>query len=258
MHMEQARKQLGSGITWIVDNMDNEVKHALGGRPNSEFVIDPDGKVVVKRAWSDPAALRADLAKLVGEVTPATTVADLGMKTLEPPKAAASGVVPRVSKPRRMAPLKLLAHVKEGGDPFFAKLRAEADMGLVRSGQGQLYLRFMMDPLYEVHWNNETPPIKVKLTAPEGMKLSETELQGPEVNEAADIDPREFLVSVDRGESTGPIELSTFYFACSTVDGWCKPFEQSYTIYLERDRDGGSVIPTGGPGRRPGGPRRRP
>jgi len=262
MHMEQARKQLQSDFSWIVDNMDNEIKAALGGQPNSEFLIDPQGKVVVKRAWSDPKQLRKDLAAIVGDVSPATTVAELNREPLDPPKAAATGVVPRLKVEGRMMPLRIGAHIEEGGDPFFAKLRVEADMGLIREGEGQLYLRFMMDPLYHVHWNNETPPIKVNLKAPEGVTLSENQLIGPEVEEEADIDPREFLIEVKRGDSTGPIELRAFYFACSTEEGWCKPFEQNYSIHLERDRNGGSVIrrgfPGAGGGRRQDDQRRRP
>ena len=40
--------------------MDNRLKHALGDRPNSEFVIDPAGKVV--EALLAPAAAAEELA----------------------------------------------------------------------------------------------------------------------------------------------------------------------------------------------------
>ena len=55
-HARQAGKQLGATIPWLVDAMDNRLKHAMGDRPNSEFVIDPKGKIVRKRAWSHPEA----------------------------------------------------------------------------------------------------------------------------------------------------------------------------------------------------------
>ena len=67
-HARQAEKQLGATIPWLVDAMDNRLKHALGDRPNSEFIIDPKGKVVRKRAWSHPAQVRKDLEELVGKV----------------------------------------------------------------------------------------------------------------------------------------------------------------------------------------------
>ena len=39
--------------------------------------------------------------------------------------------------------------------PFYAKLRAEAEPEVLEKGSGKLYLGFHLDPLYEVHWNNE-------------------------------------------------------------------------------------------------------
>ena len=46
LHVAEAKRTLGSSIEWICDNMQNEFKQALGGAPNSQFVIDPDGKII--------------------------------------------------------------------------------------------------------------------------------------------------------------------------------------------------------------------
>ena len=105
MHVEEAKRTLGSRFTWIVDNMDNEFKHAMGNAPNSEWIIDEDNIIVARRGWSRPADLRADLEEFVGTVENPTRVQDLDMPTVDPPKAAASGVVPRVTKPGRMTAL---------------------------------------------------------------------------------------------------------------------------------------------------------
>ena len=75
LHVAEAKRTLGSEIEWLCDNMKNELKQALVS--NSQFVIDPKGKIVHASGWSDPVELRSFLANLVGEVTPATTVADL-------------------------------------------------------------------------------------------------------------------------------------------------------------------------------------
>ena len=64
MHVKEAQRTLGSKITWIADSMSNDIKHALGNRENSEFVIDPDGKIVRMRSWSNPEQLRKDLTEL--------------------------------------------------------------------------------------------------------------------------------------------------------------------------------------------------
>ena len=66
-HIQEAKRNLGTEIPWVCDNMQDELKTALGGAPNSEFVIDPDGKIVIMRDWSNPAQLRRDLGELVGE-----------------------------------------------------------------------------------------------------------------------------------------------------------------------------------------------
>ena len=50
MHVKEAQRTLGSEITWISDSMSNDLKHALGDSPNSEFVVDPAGKIVRLRA----------------------------------------------------------------------------------------------------------------------------------------------------------------------------------------------------------------
>ena len=46
MHVAEAKRTLGSSIEWLCDNMQNEFKQALGGAPNSQFVIDPEGKII--------------------------------------------------------------------------------------------------------------------------------------------------------------------------------------------------------------------
>jgi hypothetical protein len=228
--------------------MHNDVKHALGNAPNSEFVIGPDLKVLSNRLWSNPAELREDLEKFVGKVDKPTRIADLKLKRLPPPKAAATGVVKRISVPRELRAVKISPVVKEGGQPFYAKLRAEADPGLLRDGRGKLYLGFHLDPIYEVHWNNLARPIKVTLHTAQGMTLSKSTLEGPKVKEAADVDPREFLVAVETKDRTSPLKLSVLYYACNDAGGWCKLVRQEYTVHLEADPDGGWAR-----GRRPGG-----
>lgn len=240
LHVKEAQRTLGSQIPWMCDTMDNDLKHALGNAPNSEFIIGPDLKVVRKRTWSNPGQLRTDLEELVGKIEKPTQVSDLKLKRQPPPKVAPRGVVKRPEVPRGLRPLKIEPVIEQDGQPFYAKLRAEADDSLLRGGKGTLYLGFHLDPIYKVHWNNLTAPIKVTLTPPEGVKLSETTLEGPKVKEPADIDPREFVIEVNAGEGKRqPLRLSVFYYACNDEAGWCKPVKQEYRVLLERDRDGG-------------------
>ncbi len=247
MHIKEAKSRLGTKIAWLADSMSNDIKHAFGGSPNAEFIIGPDGKIVVSRSWSSPAELRKDLSKLVGPVQNPTRVSDLNLKTEPPPKLAASGVVPRVKISGRMQAVKTVP--KKGDQPFYVKLRAEADEDLLGTGQGTLYVGFHLDPIYHVHWNNLAKPVKYEITGPDGTTISPAKGEGPKVEEPSDIDPREFLVEIKRNnDSNGPLQLTVHYFACNDEEGWCKPVTQQYTIYLERDRDAGSVRNRGGRG----------
>lgn len=248
MHIDEARRTLGTKIEWICDTMDNDLKHALGDRPNSEFVIDPEGKLVVSRSWSDPDALRDDLAGLVGAVDQPTRVADLDMPAQPKRETAKKGVVERVQLPGRMSPLKITP--LESKTPHYVKLRAE-------SGSGKIYLGFFLDPLHKVHWNNKAPAIKVSIKTPEGISVNQTDLQGPKVDVDADADPREFLVEVS-GRSSKPLELTVKYFACDDAETFCVPVTQQYLVSFDRDPDGGSRRAMGG-GARPGSrPNARP
>ena len=172
MHVEEAKRTLGSEIPWLVDQMDNQIKRALGDKSNVELIVDPQGRVVHKLAWSDPEKLRNKLVELVGRAENPTRVEDLNMKMLPPPEVAASGVVPRLERPVTghdyMRPVIRQPQWREGDEPFYAKLRAEADPSLLKEGEGRLWIGFFMDPLYGVHWNNLTDPIRVMIDAPEG------------------------------------------------------------------------------------------
>lgn len=244
MHVKEAKRTLGTEIPWIVDRMDNAIRHALGSRSNPEFLIDPGGKIIHKLAWSSPRQLRQQLEKFVGPVEKPTRIEDLNMKTALPIKTAASNVLSRLDRPitghAYMRPLRSKPEWSKGDQPFYAKLRAEADPALLEEGKGRLYIGFFMDPLYGVHWNNLTEPIRVIIDAPEGMTVSPSQLEGPKVEVESDIDPREFLVDVRTTQTDEPIRVSAHYFACNDEEGWCKPMTQRYQIFLERDPDGGN------------------
>ena len=171
-HAKQAQKQLGATVPWIVDAMDNRLKHALGDRPNSEFIIDPKGKIVRKRAWSHPAQVRKDLEELVGKVDRITREEDIKLTLELPLKAPASrGAVARIERPKMQA-VAMEPVIEKKGQPFYAKLRAEADAGLMNSGKGKLYLGFHLDPFHGAHWNNLTAPLKYSIELPEGARIA--------------------------------------------------------------------------------------
>ena len=246
LHVKEAERTLGSEIPWICDTMENDLKHGLGDAPNSEFIIDPDGKVAVRRSWSNPSELRSDLEKLVGAVDKPTTVADLNMKKAEPPKAAKTGVVARVKMPGQMQALKI-EPAMISLEPFYVKLRAEADGNVTKGGTGKLYLGFHLDPLYDVHWNNLAAPLTFEVKTSDDTQISPSSGEAPKVEVESDADPREFLLDIEAGRGAKSFEITVKYFACNGKEGWCKPVTQRYTVHLEVDRDGGNARRSGQP-----------
>ena len=240
-HARQAEKQLGTTVPWLVDAMDNRLKHALGDRANSEFIVDPQGIIVRKRAWSHPSQVRKDLEKLVGPVEHVTKEEDVKLKLELPIKAsAARGVAPRIKRPEQMQAILVNPKIDPKGPPFFAKLRAEADAELLNEGVGKLYLGFHLDPLHEAHWNNLTKPLSFKVDVPDGMKLSKLSFESSPVKVPSDADPREFLLDVENWPEGKSIHLTVIYYACVGEEA-CHTVKQEYEVLPLRDRDAGKA-----------------
>ena len=47
LQIQEAKRTLGTRIPWICDAMDNRLKHAFGNCYNSEFIVNPKGRVSV-------------------------------------------------------------------------------------------------------------------------------------------------------------------------------------------------------------------
>jgi len=48
----RCRSELGLERTIVVDRMDNAVRDAYGGLPNSVYIIKPGGEIVMKEPWA--------------------------------------------------------------------------------------------------------------------------------------------------------------------------------------------------------------
>jgi hypothetical protein len=230
--------------------MDNALKHAFGDRPNSEFIVDKNGKIVRSRQWSSAETLRSDLEELVGPADKITRISDLDLPNFHPGDKGkiAKGVVERVPVPEGSRAVKIDA--AESDQPYYIKLRAEASSDLLNTGSGTLHLGFHIDPIHNVHWNNLAKPLEFEL---KGGEFSPSKATAKKIDEEADADPREFLIQVK--DTNTPIEVTVRYFACDNDDAWCKAVTQTFSITLEYDRDAGN--PRKG-GERPGQGGRRP
>ena len=250
-HIAEFRNTRETAIPWICDNMKNELKDALGGAPNSEFVLDPQGRIVRMRRWSDPVALRRDLTVLVGAPEGGhRLVASKRTPRSGPPDRHASptGVVPSVEVPPGSHRIKIVPQrLTQPSAQFYAKLEAFAQQSLLETGDGALYFRFRLDPVYHVHWNNLAPPIEYALRilreeapsseSPWHNRIAPIEGKGPKLKEPADADPREFIVDLCGFDTDLALELTVKYFACSDAEGWCRPVTQSYLIHLQAAPD---------------------
>jgi hypothetical protein len=254
MHVAEAKRRLGTSVNWLADTMDNVFHDAMGQTPNSEIVIDPDGIIVAARAWSDPQELRRDMERLVGAVDHPTTIAELNLPQQPPPPTVAKGIVPRIERPNGMMTLQIQPVFESTDVPFYVKIRAEGDLGVLTNGNGTMYLGFHLDPLYRVHWNNEAGPVRYRVTTPSGVTMTPANGIGPDVDEPADADPREFLLAVTADDVEEPLNLEVFYFACDDALTFCIPVTQNYRIWLQQDMNHGPSAPgrdsqnLGGPG----------
>ncbi len=237
-HAKQAKEQFGTKIPWVVDAMDNRLKHALGDRPNSQFLIDPQGNIARKRAWSNPAQVRADLEEVVGPVDHITREEDLQLKFALPLKNKAAGnVVPRVRR-ARMTAIAVEPILDANGVPFYAKLRAEASAKLLATGKGELYLGFHLDPFQGGSWNNLGGALTFRIEASENVKLEPRKMIATTPAVASDGDPRESLIDVAAWPADESVTLIVNYFVCAK-DETCHAVEQKYRLRRERDIDGG-------------------
>ena len=252
MHVAEAKKRTGAKIPWIADTMENDVKHALGNAPNSEFVFDSEGTIVYMKGWSDATALRAKLEELVGPVENPTQIADLDINhDVVTRSSTRDNVIPPLEVPRGLMAVKIkpVRGPNKLDETFYVKLRAEVTRDLLRSGEGKMYLGFHLDPVHSVYWNNLVDPVRYELTLPEGLQVTPAQGEGPKVEQDKDRDPREFLVDVKGASVDQPLQLKVDYYGCT--DTWCKPISQSYEIFFERDPDGGTAMSARGRGAGP-------
>jgi hypothetical protein len=59
----ELKSRFGETGLVAVDGMDNAAWKAYGSRPNSAFVIGPDGRIILAQEWCEPVSLSKALAK---------------------------------------------------------------------------------------------------------------------------------------------------------------------------------------------------
>ncbi len=246
MQLALAKKRLGTTVPIVSDSLDGDIVKALKSAPNAEFVIDADGKVVYRKFWHDPAALRTYLEEQVGKVDNPTKVQDLNMKLVFPKAGAPRGLVKPLKLPGRMAILKTAPELPQDADtktaapPFFAKLLAEGDREAMSGGKGKLYLGFYLDPVYQVHWNNPAGGLSFTIDDPNDDKFEPVVGQTPKYEHEADVDPREFVIDFQAPSRGAQLRLTVRYTICDDNGKFCMPVEQHYSLEMRRKPGGAS------------------
>lgn len=242
-HIVEAKRVLGTTIPWLCDGADNAVRQAFGLGPNSEMVINPEGKLIHALQWTDGNVLREEVISRVGDSKTHTSELDLKLKTGQPHRRQRSyeaDVLPKPKFSSQMTAVKI-EPIGETKELLYVKPRVEVDSNVLQNGKGEMYLGFFPDPIHGVHWNNLVDPLQYELTLPEGMQISPSKGSSPIVEQETDGDPREFKLQVRSLGKAKTAELTFHYYACSETEGWCKLVSQRYRITFVRDQDGGGT-----------------
>lgn len=235
--VKSAATDLKTRIPFICDPMDNSVSTALGGSPNAAYVVQRDGTIDYVSGWADGAQLRTALNTIVGATETVSTPEEIGVPAFSRPYRNTGTVVPRVEVSGTMSPLR--TRPADSEEPFYVKLRVEAEPQLLQGSPGKLYVGVHLDPVHGVHWNNLVDPVTFTMKTPEGVEIAPLTWTGPKVEAATDSDPREVLLDVAGWPEGSEVTFDVTYYACSEKEGWCKAVTQSYVVSLERDRSAG-------------------
>lgn len=244
--LEQVRlvkRELNTRIPWIIDGMDNKVQRLYGRLPNSEFVIGADGKLISKRQWANPEALRDELARLVG---PADLPADVWKSDPTEARARRAGWLPRsyadevppAEKPPSdeltVLSVKPIGAQSVAGKPIKLSLTAELFVEPLGGRKaGRLYLTLRLPQGRNLHWNNLSGPQLLRLSEPGGIKFEKAELKTGQ--RRAESDPLDRIFAVTWYPSAGDdgrisFKASLEALICDDKEGWCAPFTARYVV----------------------------
>jgi hypothetical protein len=235
LQLAEARKKLGTKVPWIADTIEDDIRIGLRSGSWSVYLISPEGDIVYASGSIDANGLRSALSKAVGSVENPTNAFDLDLpKIARPGKLLNEDSDLGVARPEGLSIVSIVPIKPE--ETYYVKLRAEADDALLETGTGKLFIGFYPDPIHNAHWNNLTPPMKYKLTLPEGVIASPAEASAKKGKGDSDILPRQFWVDITSEKPFGEIKLKLDYFACT--DNMCLPLTHEYIIRMKRENRG--------------------
>jgi hypothetical protein len=246
-HVQDAVRLLHTQIPWVCDTMDNEAARALEYQANTLFIFNKDGVEEYAGNITDETGFRSALKELAGTTETRTLPKTMSPPDIVPINMPEAQVIERVEiNPKQDQFLPLQVIPLKSRTPFFVKMRAEASKGLLETGNGRIYLGFHIDPLYGVEWNNLANTLNYAIKVPHGMAVSPSINQAEKVSgHATDPEPREFMLEARKWNLSLPLTITVSYSVHASTSKKTHNISQQYTLYLDRDPFGGSVIGRG-------------
>ncbi len=242
-HAVLATKLLHTNIPWLVDPIDNPAAQTLVAAPNqSAFIFNQAGREEYAGDISATTELRRALNRLAGTIDTPTRPGNLAPPAPNPISTPKAKLVERVKVDvsDRFVPLKITP--QNSKHPFYVKARIEGTRELIETGNGNLYLGFHIDPIYNVAWNNLETPMKYALKTPAGVVAPSINSAPRITGQATDAEPREFRIEARQLDPAKPLALQLSYPIHSTSTKRTVNITQQYLIQLEPDPFGGKVF----------------
>jgi hypothetical protein len=209
--IEQFSTELPGEIPWLADGPSGELARIWGSSlPNLQLVVDPRGRVLQALEWSDPAALRRLLESIFVDwrhscaALASSRPAQLRQADRRTPETS---VLP-IEKPLYMPQLVVEPVVDDDARSYFVKLRVETERPVLKGKPGKLYLRFDLDPVYRVVWDQQGPIQSAELRTPEPIPQRVLQLPDPARTVSGHV-PVEWLL--DSPASREPFEVRLRY-----------------------------------------------
>lgn len=250
-------RELGGAIPWLIGGPGNAAtKNWRVYHPNFELVVAPSGELLRAREWSDPDTLRDYLTKLLSSRTDESQSADSRNPVgLQEPSRSAADPRPRLSadvkssrgfdpppavKPLYMPPLKVEPEVTDPEGDYPLKLRAEVQRPVLKGKSGQWFLRWNVDPTYEVTWPARPLPRPVVIVTIETLKIPAQRLARYELSSPAGprsgapqgwrAHPLEHLADAPGGQSAVRVRVTA---TLENADGQPMPVQQNWIVRFE-------------------------
>lgn len=237
--VDNIKKILGGKVSWLIDDMNDNISQTLLSGSRSVYLISPKGEI--STAWAKPEenSIRETLAQLVGTPKKTTTPDKLNL-----PESSRVQRRPNIDSENTIERGDGLIIVKttpkNPEDTYYVKLRVEADEQLLSTGSGRLALGFFPDPIHDAHWNNLAEPMEYVITAPKGIKLSPAKAKAKKGQGDSDEQPRQFWVDIKGASPKDKLEITYHYYGCTS--DMCEALTHSYTIELTPQAKGSSTF----------------